>query len=376
MKILYVITKGNWGGAQKYVFDMATHLPRPEFEATVACGEGELLPKKLANAGIRVIPLSELGRDLRIIKDARVFSDLVKLFKKERPDIVHLNSSKIGSLGALAARLAGIPKIIFTVHGFAFNEDRPWWQKKLISFLSWLTIVFCTEVIFISNTERAQASEWPGIRNKARLIHNGIDAPDFVSKADARAQLASLLGRPETIFENKTVVGTIAELTKNKGLSFALEAVAHTENILYIIIGQGELKEALETEIKDKHLESRVLLAGFIPNASSLLKAFDIFLLPSLKEGVPYVLLEAGFAGVPVIAANVGGVGEIISDGETGSLVVSGSSASIEKALAHALAQPDLYMAYAAKLHEHAVNHFTLSNAVDNTLALYRDSAI
>ena len=103
-KILYVITKGNWGGAQRYVFDLATNLPPGEFEAVVACGEGNALPEKLVRAGIRCERISSLDRTVSFA-DIAAFREIFRLLKKERPDILHLNSSRAALLGAIAARL-------------------------------------------------------------------------------------------------------------------------------------------------------------------------------------------------------------------------------------------------------------------------------
>ena len=376
MKILYVITKGNWGGAQKYVFDIATHLPQSEFETVVACGQGDILPTKLTEAKIRVIPLLALGRDVHILQDTLAFFRLIKLYKKERPDVVHLNSSKVGGLGALAARIAGIKKIVFTVHGFAFNEQRPVWQKKLITFMSWLTIVLCTDVIFISKTEYEQACCWLGVRNKAKLIYNGIETPHFLPRTEARTTLAENIKEPVALFENKTIIGTVAELTENKGLHVALEAVKDIPNVMYIIIGQGELQAKLKASAITLGLSKKVFFTGFIKDASLLLKAFDLFLLPSLKEGVPYVLLEAGFAGVPVIATNVGGVGEIVRNKSTGFIIPANDILAIHNTLTEVIADPATTNTYSNKLYEHVSANFTLSATVDNTIALYRSSTI
>jgi glycosyltransferase involved in cell wall biosynthesis len=376
MKILYVITKGNWGGAQKYVFDMASHLPTSEFQVKVAHGVGDILPQKLSAVGIKTVHLPRLGRDVNILKDALVFADLIRLYRKERPDIVHLNSSKIGGLGALAARVTGIKKIVFTVHGFAFNESRPLWQKKLIAFLSWLTIVFCTDVIFISKTELERAKAWPFISKKARLIYNGIESPDFLSKEASRSELASLLHLSPEVLQNARIVGTIAELTTNKGLRYAIEAFTSVSNATYIIIGRGELEDSLRTLIKEKNLEGKVLLTGFVKDASRLLAAFDIFLLPSLKEGMPYVLFEAGFASLPVISTDVGGIGEIITHDVSGLLIKPQDSEPIKKSVITLLDDPHKARDFGNKLHEHTKNHFALQHAVDNTVALYRTSTI
>ncbi|MEK7585082.1 MAG: glycosyltransferase, partial [Patescibacteria group bacterium] len=124
MKIIFVVTKGNWGGVQRYVYDLATSLPKRQFEPLVVVGQGEILKSKLAAAGVECQSLARLGRDVRLTDDFHSFWALFKLFRREQPSIVHLNSSKVGVIGALAGRLARVPRIIFTAHGWASNEDR------------------------------------------------------------------------------------------------------------------------------------------------------------------------------------------------------------------------------------------------------------
>src|ERR1043166_2713598 len=116
-KVLYVSRKANWGGAKRYVFDLATSLPKDEFDVAVAYGQPGRLAEELQKAGIKTHPILSLQRDVSLGVDIKSFFELYRLFKKERPDVVHLNSSKAGGVGALAARLAGIKNIIFTVHG-------------------------------------------------------------------------------------------------------------------------------------------------------------------------------------------------------------------------------------------------------------------
>ena len=376
MKILFVITKGNWGGAQKYVFELATHVPKPAFEVKVVCGQGDTLPEKLKAVSIPVVQLPNLGRDINIFKDISSFFSLISLFKKERPDIVHLNSSKIGGIGALAARIAGVKKIIFTVHGFAFNENRPWIERKIIAFISWLSIVFCTDVIFTSEKERAIASSWPGVTSKTHLIYNGIESPTFLPRENAQAILAQAINQPISVFEGKTIVGSIGELTKNKGYPFALEAIRDIPNSIYIIIGQGEEAQHLKALCQEKNLYDKVFFAGFIKDASTLLKGFDIFLLPSLKEGIPYVILEAGAAMVPVISTDVGGISELIIHQQTGILIKAADPIAIKNALLHGKQYRNTLNDYAARLYKGVTTNFSLKNMVDKTVALYSNNTI
>src|SRR3989344_3443882 len=135
-KIIFVITKGNFGGAQRYVFDLASHLDTEHFDVAVAVGEGTTLKEKLQMNGIRVISLPNLQRDIALFADVKTLFALFFLFRRERPDVIHLNSSKAGGLGSLAFRCFQFLnfltaksyklKAIFTVHGFAFYENRSW----------------------------------------------------------------------------------------------------------------------------------------------------------------------------------------------------------------------------------------------------------
>ncbi|MCX6712200.1 MAG: glycosyltransferase [Candidatus Vogelbacteria bacterium] len=188
-KIFYVITKGNWGGAQRYVYELATALPRAEFDTTVIMGEFEALEKKLAGAGVKTIKIPELGRDINLAKDLKSFWQLLKIFREEKPQIIHLNSSKIGGLGSLAGRLAGVPKIVFTVHGLAHNEQRPGWQKVLIKFSHWLSLIFSHEVITVADCLKKQIINWPLISKKITTIHNGLPTIKFFEKSVARREL-------------------------------------------------------------------------------------------------------------------------------------------------------------------------------------------
>lgn len=371
-KVLFVITKGNWGGAQKYVFEMATGLPKGEYEAIVAHGAGDMLPERLKQNDIKTIAIPSLGRDVNVFKDLFSFLKLISLYRKQKPDVVHLNSSKIGGMGALAARVAGVKKIIFTVHGFAFNEDRSWIQKFIISFLSWVTLILCTDVICISKQEYDRAKQWLGTSHKLHVIYNGIAVPLFTSQTEAREVLAKAIDQSPDIFKNKTVIGTIGELTSNKGYTYALEAMNNVENCIYIIIGSGEQEKILRTWIIENKCEHKIFLAGFMNNASHHLKGFDLFLLPSLKEGLPYVILEAGFAEVPVIATKVGGIPEMTSS--YAFLIEPHSSTEIIRAISSAIEHHDQAKLQAQQLKDYLEKNYSVDNMLDNTMKLYQDT--
>ncbi|MFA5001322.1 MAG: glycosyltransferase family 4 protein [Candidatus Paceibacterota bacterium] len=376
IKIFYLITKGNFGGAQRYVYDLATALPRTEFETTVIMGEFETLEKKLMGAGIKTIKIPTLGRDINLIKDLKSFWQILKILKKEKPQIVHLNSSKIGGLGALAGRMTGVPKIIFTVHGLAFNEKRPGWQKVLIKFSHWLSIILCHEVITVADCLRQQINSWPGVNRKVTTINSGLPPIKFFEQSVARRELFA--GHNDRFW-----IGTIAELHPNKGLDLLIEAFALTVRALLgdslgwsinlMIVGEGEELEKLKWLTRAKRLEDRIHFLGRVEDARAYLKAFDIFTLTSRTEAFPYVILEAGAAGLPVIASEVGGIPELITDPELGILVPSGSVEEIKKSLLFMLKKPKYRDLVGKNLRQRVSANFSLKKMVEKTVELYKE---
>ncbi len=309
-KVLYVITKSNWGGAQRYVYDLATRLAEAGAEVAVAQGgtgeagaPGGPLAKHLAEAGIRTIPVPSFARDLGFKNDVGAFLELKRIIRTERSDIVHLNSSKAGFLGALAARSLGTRHIIFTAHGWPFAEKRnPLWRA--VAWLgSWATALLVHTIIVVSRNDLRLGEHLPFCKKKMRLIHNGINL-------DAPLGSGAIIRR--AFPPGAHITGTIGELNRNKNQIALVEAARRDPALSIAIVGEGEDRAYLERKIKEYGLESRVKLFGFIPTAD-VLRGFDAFALPSLKEGLPYVLLEAKAAGLPIVLTNrVGGIGEIL----------------------------------------------------------------
>ena len=293
-KVTYVITKSNWGGAQRYVFDLATNLPKEQFEVSVILGGDGLLAQKLREQKTSVYRSLLLERDISFTKDIKSFFELYRLFKKICPDVVHLNSSKAGGIGALAARMAGVKNIIFTVHGLPEDEPRGVLARLLIKVATRLTFALCDKVITVSkdNQRRVRGSV---------LIYNGIGPIVFGTGDTIRSAF------PPGV----TITGTIGELNKNKNQVALIEEAKQNPNMYVAIVGEGEMRSKLERLINKYNLNNRVKLFGFLP-AAEVLKGFDIFALPSLKEGLPYVLLEAKQAGLPIVANRVGGIPDIL----------------------------------------------------------------
>jgi glycosyltransferase involved in cell wall biosynthesis len=379
-KVLYVITKSNWGGAQRYVYDLATNLPKDKFEVVVATGGNGPLISKLKDASIEVIPLPHLERNINFVKELFSFWDLFKIFRKEKPDVIHLNSSKAGGLGAVAAWLSKFLTLdfklltVFTVHGWGFNENRPPWQKKLIRFLSWVGSLFQNKIILIDKPDMRDAERIIP-RKKLELIFNGIGEIDFLSRKDARKFFSEKIGKE--LSDNILLIGTVAELTKNKGLNYLIEATSVLKSEILntkheiLVIGGGEEHDGLIKHIKSLGLTENVHLLGFVPEAEKYLKGFDIFVLPSLKEGLPYTLLEAMSAGVPLIGTTVGGVTDIIDQHETGLFVTPKDVRGLADVMADLMTDVKLREKLAVGARRKLNLKFNLQDMVEKTINAY-----
>ncbi len=376
-KLFICITKSNWGGAQKYVFDIATNTPRDLFDTTVLLGEDGDLKKKLEEAGVKTIALKNSQRDINIKKEFGLFFELYKIFRKEKPDIIHLNSSKMAGTGALAGRIAGIKKIIFTVHGWAFNEQRNFLSKIVIKMIHIFTIVLCHKTISVSEATKKQIGKVFG--KKIIVIRNGLGEINFKDRDSAREGLSIKILQKNQKAENALSgnpiwIGTLSELHTTKGLTYAIEAISKVKNnVIFVCLGEGEKRKKLEELAIKLGASNKIYFIGYVDSASSYLKAFDIFTLSSITEGLPYVLLEAGHASLPVIASNVGGIPEIIENNKTGILVSPKNSEQIKNSIEFLIKNPEKSRIFGDSLKNKILNNFSKKMMLEKTFALYRD---
>ncbi len=369
-KIFYIITKSNWGGAQRYVYDIATSLPNDKFDISVVVGGEGILIDKLLEANIRVISIKNLKRNISFWKDLKTLYELYHLFKKEHPDIIHVNSSKAGWLGGLAGRLARVPRIIFTAHGWAFNEKRPIWQRVILYLASIFPILFSNKTICVSNAVLLDVQGAPGIHHKLQVILLGIKTPHYETCENARRILA-----PDAT--KRIWIGMVAELHNTKRVEDAIVAIKELKefypDILLLVAGEGEHRVFLEKEIDRYGVSKHVKLLGFVTNVASYMKAFEVFLIPSRTEALGYVLLEAGHAGLPVVASRVGGIPEVIIDQKNGILITPEHPQQIITALSKLLDNRALGKDMGKSLARRIMHDFNFERMVADTIALYHN---
>lgn len=334
-KVLYLITKSNWGGAQRYVYDLATNIDKNNFEVVVALGGDGPLVEMLQNARIKTILLTEMKNTTSVKQVWRAGRELYTILKTEKPDVFHLNSSIAGLVGAIVGRIARIQKIIFTAHGWAFNEDRSFFQRLIIKTLHYLTVMFSTRTIAVSNAIVNQMN-WPGAQSKMKVINPGRTIGAMYDRTEARNKMIAFY--PALLpYQSDQWVVCIAELHPIKRHNILVEAMVSLvktyPKLRLILIGEGNERKKIEDKIKEKKLSENVFLTGNILEAARFLKAFDIFILASKSESYGYVLHEAGLAGLPVIATNVGGIPDIIQHNVNGLLIPPDNTQLLERAI-------------------------------------------
>lgn len=372
-KILYIITKSNFGGAQRYIFELATGLPQDHFEIVVACGGTGILVEKLKKVGIRTYNIKSFARDINLLKELRSLRELWNIIHTERPDVVHLNSSKAGGSGTLIARLLGVPRIIFTAHGWPFFEERPVPIQSIIWFFSYITVLLAHKTIVVSHHD-LQKAHMPFVAHK--LIHINTAVPQFVFKERTVAR-AELFPHDVMLYHTQdTWVVSTGEHTRNKNLYMLIDAVIQVNKtlsppIFLTLMGDGEDREHLKRYAEEQGAAKQIFFTGFVDDARSYLRAFDIFALPSRKEGLPYGLLEAGLAGLGCIASNVGGIPEIICDTTYGTLIDPHDVAALSHALQSYAKNPTHAILCGAALKAHIVNTYDLETMLRKTSTLY-----
>jgi glycosyltransferase involved in cell wall biosynthesis len=327
-RILILITLAETGGAQSYVVGLLPGLEGPFDVVVAAHGDGPLRDAVRA-AGARFVPLRHVRRPLHPVRDLFGLLELVVLMRRAAPDIVHANSSKAGVLGRLAAVAAGVPIRIFTVHGWAFSASSGLvsvlyrWADRLMAPLTTLTIC-------VAERERTSGlAARTCIAERTVVIPNAVDL-DAVPPArrDGGRPLIVAVGR---LAEPKDALTLVRALAGVRGRPFTA-----------LLVGDGPDRASLEAEVSRLGLQDAIALTGTRDDVPELLARADVFALSSRSEGAPLSILEAMAAGLPVVSSRVGGVPELVVDGETGLLVPPGDPAAMAAALGRLLADAGL----------------------------------
>lgn len=319
-RILLLVTQADWGGVQSFLVHFGRDLMAEGHTILLAAGGDGTLWKEARLAGIPAQQLRHMTRDISPLNDLRAVREITKLIDEFKPDAIHLNSSKMGVLGSIAAsRSKTKPRVAYRIGGWSFLEPQPEWKKWIYQTAEKWSAPYKDVIITVHPEDEALAKQLNfAPRGEFKTVPNGIDLPNFISRLKTRSDARAALGIPEHAF----VFGTIANAYPAKALLPYLDVLKRVcekdRGISATIIGGGPEFDALKTKRDQLGLNDRIQLPGQLDNASTYLPAFDAFVLPSVKEGMPWSVLEALAAGIPCITTNVGACEWILKDSRDG----------------------------------------------------------
>jgi glycosyltransferase involved in cell wall biosynthesis len=347
IKVLHIITRFDKGGSAENTFLTVRDLDKDRYEVILVKGAsiaGNVAEPEIQAAeanvfaagarGVRVISLHHLVRDLRPVSDVIAFFMLVRIIRRERPRIVHTHTSKAGILGRWAAWLCNVPIIVHTPHGHVFWGYFKPMQTRLFVLLERWTARITTAIVVLTPQEKEDHLRFSiAPEAKFTVIHSGVDFGSLLATVLSGSLSRKSLNLPDGAF----VVGTVGRLTPVKGhihlLRAALKLLAGRADIYFLLVGEGELREELLKYCQDVGIAENVKFLGWRADVGSVLSVLDVFVLPSLNEGMGKAVVEAMALAKPVIASDVGGIPDMVIPGESGILVPPADSDALADAI-------------------------------------------
>ena len=342
IKIVHIQVLPILSGVQKAMLDVLSRLDPDSYDFFVICNSEGKLTQELSKQKIPYIILPELRREINPYFDLLAFVKLFRLFKQEKYDVVHTHSSKPGILGRFAAKAAGIKHIVHTVQGFAFHEHSAKWHLLFFGFLEKLAGYATEKVIFVNQKDKKLALRLKLIsREKIVLIRNGVDISYFENK-NGKFDKSTL---PDVGAQDRLVC-MVARLWEQKAPEYFVKAVPlildKFPRTKFLVIGDGPLKAALLKLTKSLQVDRSVRFLGWRSDVNQILRVIDVFVLPSLWEGLPLSILEAMAASKPVVASDIKGNNELVEHGETGFLFPPRNHQQMSDYVAKLLGDPGL----------------------------------
>ncbi len=369
--ILFLITTADWGGAQNFVFQAAKECRNRGIRVLVAAGETGELEKRCLIEGIPYRQLKTVKREISPFRDLAALHEIRLLIREFAPTAVHLNSSKMGVIGSFAAHQERVPRVIYRIGGWAFLENIGR-VKRAIYLWSEQWSAKYKDVIVTVHPGDEKIAQVLGIQPRGRLltIPNGIDITSFDGALLRRDAARKELGVSEEDF----VIGSVTNFYPAKNIPWYIESMApllkKNENIKLVFLGDGPERAKIEKTIDKCSMRNRIILTGRRANASALLSAFDIFVLPSSKEGMPWALLEAMAARLPCVATDVGACRWMLEP-DAGIIVVPNDATALQKAIRELQSNATLREMLGNNARKTVETRFLWKTSIEKTMELF-----
>jgi glycosyltransferase involved in cell wall biosynthesis len=366
------------GGTRRHVLDLCLGLPAAEFRQHLVCAtrrdpyfHRDIAQLQDAGVEVTVLPMS---RDISPLADMQCLRELRRLIRQQQPQIVHGHSSKGGFLARLAVRGKPGVRTVYNPHGYAFQMRTSSLKQALYLGLERLAGRWTDRLVAVGESQR-ELTVSRGIVPAERVvvIAGGVDLAQF-----QHPRLTGALQRELGLPPDTSLVGTVAALTPQKGLEYLLAAAALVKRELhpahFVVVGEGALKRRLRRLARDLGVGDTVHFLGQREDVPRLLADLSLFVLPSLWEGLPYALLEAGAVGLPVVATRIPGNCDLIEDSVTGRLVAPADALELGVTILQVLQDPTAAR-WGEALQERVAQHHTLAGMVAGHAQLYRELA-
>jgi glycosyltransferase involved in cell wall biosynthesis len=326
IRVVHVITKLELGGAQRNTILTCENLDRRKFDVFLFSGQGGiLLPDRgIMNRGRpdqedRFVFVRDLVRQINPARDLKALKFLRSEFERLKPHIVHTHSSKAGIIGRIAAKKAGVPVTVHSVHGFAFSPHQSFPRRMVYQMIEKAGARYTDHYIFVSRADITTARKLNLLRKAAySLIRSGFDFGRFSTVEKKTPLFREMYG----IDPNDFVCGTIAPFKPQKGLfdlvQVASEVLEKDRRVVFFLAGDGELRKDLETELERRGIRDRFVMPGFIHDIENVIPGFDLGVSTALWEGLPQSLVQLRLMKKAAVVSDIPGNAEVIRNGENG----------------------------------------------------------
>ncbi|UFJ42501.1 glycosyltransferase family 4 protein [Brevibacillus humidisoli] len=307
--------------------------------------------------------------------NATALGQLIHSFRREQFHLVHVHTPTAGILGRIAAWVTGVPKVVYTAHGFHFYRGAPWLNWLLYYPLEWLMARITDLLVTINEEDFTRSSHFP-VRSKAIHIP-GVGVPSEWYRIPQSCSFRSVLQAQMGVERDALIILCVAELNKNKNQQQLLEAIHMIKDqpIHCLLVGDGEMREYLQRLAEQLGIDDCIHLMGYHRNVHQMVAAADLCVLVSRREGLPRAIMEAMAAGKPVVATDVRGSRELVRDGENGFLVPIGDAQAVAEALRTLCKDRELRKSMGLRSRELAAR-FHLRSCLEQWEAIYRDALL
>lgn len=376
LRVAHIITRLSKGGAQENTFHTVRLADRDRYDVDLISGPTEghegSIEDMVSDAEIDVVRVSHLVRDPAPLRDMLALRALTELLKQRQYDIVHTHTSKAGYLGRIAAHRAGVKHIVHTAHGNIFDGYFSALKTHVYIWMERHAARYTHRFIELTPGGIDEyLARRIGTAERYRVVFSGVDFAPFEQARAERALIRAALGIAPEAF----LVGGVGRLEPVKGFNYFVEAalLLARENpaLRFILAGDGSQRAQLETMAAP--LGNAFTFLGLRADVPAVMAAMDVFVLPSVNEGMGRVLLEAGAAGTPIVATRVGGVPDLLRNGELGVLVAPRDAAALADGVRQLHDAPAVRESMAERAHAAFVPHYSVEEMVRQIEAIYEE---